>query len=77
MHFDLYILLILLLHNSSAPEFDVSEIESLFSATPPKSGSGGKSGGRQKSAESKPEKIHLVMLFKQNWSYSLGHVWGD
>nr|XP_016484309.1 PREDICTED: formin-like protein 20 [Nicotiana tabacum] len=48
-----------------APEFDVSEIEVLFSATP-KSSSSGKSGGRKKSAESKPDKVHLVDLRRAN-----------
>ena len=46
----------------SAPEFDVSEIETLFSATVPKSDTrGGKSGDRRKSVGSKPDKVHLVM----------------
>ncbi|XP_075100989.1 formin-like protein 20 isoform X2 [Nicotiana tabacum] len=49
----------------TAPEFDVSEIEVLFSATP-KSSSSGKSGGRKKSAESKPDKVHLVDLRRAN-----------
>ncbi|PPD95768.1 hypothetical protein GOBAR_DD07203 [Gossypium barbadense] len=43
-----------------APEFDVSEIETLFSAVAPKpADSGGKSGGQRKSAGSKPDKVHL------------------
>ena len=45
---------------SSAPEFDVSEIESLFSAAVPKPAN--KSGDRRKSAGSKPEKVTLVSL---------------
>ncbi len=46
----------------SAPEFDVSELESLFSATVPKpADSGGKGGGRRKSAGSKNDKVHLVL----------------
>ncbi|XP_075479727.1 uncharacterized protein LOC142520574 [Primulina tabacum] len=50
-----------------APEFDVSELETLFSATVPKSDSaGGKSGGRRKSAGSKPEKVHMVDLRRAN-----------
>ncbi|KAL5746782.1 hypothetical protein ACOSQ2_024079 [Xanthoceras sorbifolium] len=50
-----------------APEFDVSELETLFSATVPKSAdSGGKGGGRRKSAGSKPEKITLVDLRRAN-----------
>ncbi|GFZ07721.1 actin binding protein [Actinidia rufa] len=45
-----------------APEFDVSELETLFSATVPKSNSGGKSGDRRKSAGSKPVKVNLIDL---------------
>lgn len=44
----------------SAPEFDVSELETLFSATVPKLDSGGKSGGRRQSVGSKTDKVHLV-----------------
>lgn len=52
----------------SAPEFDVSELESLFSANVPKpAGLGGKSGDRRKSAGSKPDKVHLV-FFNINFS---------
>ncbi|KAL0357455.1 UNVERIFIED_CONTAM: Formin-like protein 20 [Sesamum calycinum] len=47
--------------NSSAPEFDVSEIETLFSATVPKTSAGGKAGGK-KPAESKPTKVQLIDL---------------
>ncbi|MCD7454002.1 Formin-like protein 20, partial [Datura stramonium] len=47
-----------------APEFDVSEIEILFSATPKSSSS--KSGGKKKSAESKPDKVHLIDLRRAN-----------
>lgn len=48
---------------TSSPEFDVSEIESLFSATLPKSSrTGGKSDDRRKSLGSKPDKVHLVIL---------------
>lgn len=53
----------MLLSYSRAPEFDVSELETLFSATVPKSDAGGKSGGRRKSTGSKTEKVHLVMLY--------------
>lgn len=46
----------------SAPGFDVSELESLFSATVPKpADAGGKSGARRKSVGSKTEKVHLVI----------------
>ncbi|XP_057474709.1 LOW QUALITY PROTEIN: formin-like protein 20 [Actinidia eriantha] len=45
-----------------APEFDVSELETLFSATVPKSNSGSKSGDRRKSAGSKPVKVNLIDL---------------
>ncbi|KAK2981369.1 hypothetical protein RJ640_003329 [Escallonia rubra] len=52
---------------SCAPEFDVSELETLFSATVPKSDStGGKSGGRRKSVGSKTDKVHLVDLRRAN-----------
>lgn len=51
----------------SPPEFDVSEIESLFSATVPKSNrAGGKSDERRKSAGSKTDKVHLVDLRRAN-----------
>lgn len=47
----------------SGQEFDVSEIVKYFSANVPKpADSGGKSGGRNKSAGSKPEKITLVFF---------------
>ena len=46
--------------SASAPEFDVSEIETLFSAIVPKPVD--KAGGRRKSVGAKPEKIQLVML---------------
>ncbi|KAL2462861.1 Formin-like protein 20 [Forsythia ovata] len=50
-----------------APDFDVSELETLFSATVSKSDSpGGKSGGRRKSAGSKPDKVQLVDLRRAN-----------
>ncbi|XP_022134758.1 formin-like protein 20 [Momordica charantia] len=47
-----------------APEFDVSEIETLFSATVPKPAD--KSGGRRKSAGSKTDKVHLIDLRRAN-----------
>ncbi|OVA13407.1 Tensin phosphatase [Macleaya cordata] len=52
----------------SASEFDVSEIESLFStAVPTKAdGKGGKSGGRRNSTGSKPDKVHLIDLRRAN-----------
>ncbi|KAG1366834.1 putative formin-like protein 6 [Cocos nucifera] len=43
----------------SASEFDVSELESLFSAVIPKSDGNSKSEGRRKSLGSKSDKIHL------------------
>ncbi|XP_074376030.1 formin-like protein 20 isoform X2 [Apium graveolens] len=53
-------------HHSSS-DFDVSEIESLFSATVPKSNrAGDKSDDRRKSPGSKPEKVHLVDLRRAN-----------
>lgn len=53
-------LLFFFLLQFSAPEFDVKEIETLFSAVVPKSNKD-KSGGKQKAAGSKPDKVHLVM----------------
>ncbi|TKY73352.1 Formin protein 20 [Spatholobus suberectus] len=48
-------------------EFDVSEIEKLFSANVPKSAdSDGKSGGRRRSVGSKTDKIHLIDLRRAN-----------
>ncbi|KAL0295789.1 UNVERIFIED_CONTAM: Formin-like protein 20 [Sesamum angustifolium] len=50
-----------------APEFDVSELETLFSAAVPKSDTGGgKSGGRRKSTGSKPDRVHLIDLRRAN-----------
>ncbi|KAF2316069.1 hypothetical protein GH714_040864 [Hevea brasiliensis] len=50
-----------------APEFDVSELESLFSAAVPKpADSGGKGGGRRKSVGSKTDKVHLIDLRRAN-----------
>ncbi|KAH9777958.1 Formin-like protein 20 [Citrus sinensis] len=49
-----------------APEFDVSELESLFSATVPKPADSGKAGGRRKSVGSKPDKVHLIDLRRAN-----------
>ncbi|VFQ82125.1 unnamed protein product [Cuscuta campestris] len=49
-----------------APEFDVSELETLFSAVAPKSDKGDKSGGRRKSLGSKPDRVHLVDLRRAN-----------
>ncbi|XP_059441696.1 formin-like protein 20 [Corylus avellana] len=50
-----------------APGFDVSELESLFSATVPKpADAGGKSGGRRKSVGSKTDKVHLIDLRRAN-----------
>ncbi|RDX99267.1 Formin-like protein 20, partial [Mucuna pruriens] len=48
-------------------EFDVSEIEKLFSANVPKLADlDGKSGGRRKSVGSKTDKIHLIDLRRAN-----------
>ncbi|XP_042948267.1 formin-like protein 20 isoform X2 [Carya illinoinensis] len=50
-----------------APGFDVSELESLFSATVSKpADAGGKSGARRKSVGSKAEKVHLIDLRRAN-----------
>lgn len=50
----------MLLLNCSAADFDVSELETLFSAIVPKKDTS-KGGGRRKSTGSKTEKIHLVI----------------
>lgn len=50
----------------SAPDFDVSELESLFSVIVPKSGDSSSSDGRRKSLGSKPEKVHLIDLRRAN-----------
>lgn len=54
--------------SESAPEFDVSELETLFSVIVPKPivDSGGKSGGRRKSVGSKLDKVHLIDLRRAN-----------
>uniref|UniRef100_F6GT55 Formin-like protein n=1 Tax=Vitis vinifera TaxID=29760 RepID=F6GT55_VITVI len=51
-----------------APEFDVSELETLFSATVPNSANslGGKSGGRRKSVGSKADRVNLIDLRRAN-----------
>ncbi|KAG5039441.1 hypothetical protein JHK85_011917 [Glycine max] len=49
-----------------APEFDVSELEKLFSANVPKPTDSGKSGGRRKSVGAKTDKITLVDLRRAN-----------
>ncbi|KAL1566346.1 formin-like protein 20 isoform X1 [Salvia divinorum] len=49
-----------------SPEFDVLELETLFSATVPKSGAGGKAGSRRYSTGSKTEKVHLIDLRRAN-----------
>jgi len=47
----------------SAPEFDVSELEKLFSLNVPKpADSAGKAGGKGKSAGSKSDRITLVLF---------------
>ncbi|PPR91093.1 hypothetical protein GOBAR_AA29597 [Gossypium barbadense] len=49
------------------PEFDVSELETLFSAVVPKpAGSVNRSGVRRKSVGSKPDKVHLIDLRRAN-----------
>ncbi|KAI3927574.1 hypothetical protein MKW92_048991 [Papaver armeniacum] len=51
----------------SASEFDLSELEKLFSAAVPnKAGKGGKSGEKNNSAGSKPNKVTLVDLRRAN-----------
>eukprot|EP00256_Glycine_max_P057251 XP_014625002.1 formin-like protein 20 [Glycine max] len=49
-----------------APEFDVSELEKLFSANVPKPTDSGKSGGRRKSVGAKTDRITLVDLRRAN-----------
>ncbi|KAJ4960453.1 hypothetical protein NE237_020363 [Protea cynaroides] len=52
----------------TAPEFDISELESLFSTTvsKPTDSSGGKTGGGRKSAGSKTDRVHLIDLRRAN-----------
>ncbi|PKA59861.1 Formin-like protein 20 [Apostasia shenzhenica] len=50
----------------STSEFDVSELESLFSAVVPKSDDSSKSEGRRKSLGSKSDKVHLIELRRAN-----------
>ncbi|KAM5573727.1 formin-like protein 14 [Rosa sericea] len=47
---------------SSAPEIDISELESLFSAASASDGKGIKAGGRRGPTMTKPEKVQLVDL---------------
>ncbi|KAK4767923.1 hypothetical protein SAY87_003064 [Trapa incisa] len=47
-------------------EFDVSELETLFSANVPKPADGDKGGGRRKSLGSKTDKVHLIDLRRAN-----------
>lgn len=49
-------------NQSRAPEIDISELESLFSAASASDGSGSKGGGRRGSSINKPEKVQLIDL---------------
>uniref|UniRef100_A0A9I9DRW4 Formin-like protein n=1 Tax=Cucumis melo TaxID=3656 RepID=A0A9I9DRW4_CUCME len=49
-------------NQSRAPEIDISELESLFSAASASDGSGSKGGGRRGSNINKPEKVQLIDL---------------
>nr|POF23323.1 formin-like protein 14 [Quercus suber] len=49
-------------NQSRAPEIDITELESLFSAASASDGSGTKGGGRRGSNMNKPEKVQLVDL---------------
>jgi len=49
----------------SAPEFDFSELEKLFSLNVPKPADAGKSGGKGKSAGSKTDRVTLVLFYTQ------------
>ncbi|KAH7545508.1 hypothetical protein FEM48_Zijuj01G0101300 [Ziziphus jujuba var. spinosa] len=49
-------------NQSRAPEIDISELESLFSAASASDGAAGKSGGRRGANINKPEKVQLVDL---------------
>lgn len=50
--------------DSRAPEIDISELESLFSAASVSDGKGSiKAGGRRGSHINKPEKVQLVRCF--------------
>lgn len=46
-----------------APEIDISELESLFSAASASDGGASKSGGRRGANINKPEKVQLVSFF--------------
>ena len=46
-----------------APEIDITELESLFSAASASDGSGTKGGGRRGSNMNKPEKVQLVSSY--------------
>ncbi|OVA08825.1 Tensin phosphatase [Macleaya cordata] len=52
--------------SQSASEFDVSELESLFSTASSMDSSGSKSGSRRKSVGSKTDKVHLIDLRRGN-----------
>lgn len=52
--------------HQSVSEFDVSELESLFSTAPSMASSGGKSDDRRKSLGAKPDKVHLIDLRRAN-----------
>ncbi|KAF3682742.1 Formin-like protein 20 [Capsicum annuum] len=49
-----------------SPSLSFSKLETLFSATVPKSDNAGKSGGRRKSVGSKPDRVHLIDLRRAN-----------
>ncbi|KAH9798787.1 Formin-like protein 18 [Citrus sinensis] len=51
---------------SKAPEFDMSELESLFSAAAPNSDLGGKSGKSNRRSGPKPERVQLIELRRAN-----------
>lgn len=67
VHFTFFILIFFVLTGFmfclSAPEFDVSELEKLFSANVPKPADSSKTGGRRKSVGSKTDKVHLVLFY--------------
>lgn len=59
----------------SAPEIDISELESLFSAASASDGKGVKAGGRRGPTMTKPEKVQLVSSVSS--SLRLGVVLGS
>lgn len=60
---DIFELIGLFFSCSRAPEIDISELESLFSAAIPSSDQGGRTGSSRASLGQKLEKVQLVITF--------------